>query len=94
MSNQEVKVLRSGRWTSGEGHGFLWIIRQNWDHYYEDFYDEGPDLNSEGWAYYALYGTGPTVDFLGARSQTFLSEADAIAEAEQAFERVTWTDDL
>jgi hypothetical protein len=56
MSDQKLEILRHGCWSSGYLNGHVWIVRQDWDYYHEEFYDEEPSLNEEGWAYYALYG--------------------------------------
>jgi hypothetical protein len=90
MNNHNVEVLRHGCWSSGEGQGHVWIIRQDWDFYYEEFYADGPDLNEQGWAYYALYGIESDVDRHTSRSQTCLSESEAVERAESAFDYVEW----
>ena len=92
MTNDPGKfdVLRRGRWVTGEAHGYVWIVRQDWDYYHEEFYDEGPDLNDEGWAYYALYGTVSDIGRHSSRTHTCLSEAEAIEKAESSFESVEW----
>lgn len=90
MSSHKLEVLRHGCWSSGAARGHVWIVRQDWDYYHEDFYDEGPDLNEEGWAYYALYGSKPVRDQHTSRSQTCLSEAEAAHRAESAFESLAW----
>lgn len=85
-----LEVLRRGRWSSAGSLGYVWIIRQDWDYYHEDFHDEGPDLSKEGWAYYALYGTDPDIAQHSSRSPTCLSESEAIKRAEAALVLLKW----
>jgi hypothetical protein len=89
-SDKQVQIVRHGRWKKGDRSGYVWIIRQNWDYFHEDFYDEGPDLNADGFAYYALYGTVPQVSEHTSRSPTCPSEADAAKRAETLLGEVDW----
>lgn len=84
------EIVRAGRWKREGGAGYVWIIRQDWDYYHEDFYRDGPDLNGEGHAYYVLYGDGPDVGQHNSRSPTCLSESDAVLRAESALRQVEW----
>jgi hypothetical protein len=90
----KFEVLRHGRWSSGDTHGHVWIIRQDWDYYHEQFYDEGPDLNEEGWAYYAVYGMEPDIAKHSSRTPTCLSDREAVEKAEASFESVEWEMEL
>lgn len=91
MNTRRTEVIRQGRWSSGDATGHVWIVRQNWDYYHEEFYDEGPDLNEDGWAYYVLCGTEPLIENHKSRSQTYLSESDAVQYAASAFASVSWS---
>ena len=93
MSERVVEIIREGRWATGDARGYVWVIRQDWDYYHEDFYDEGPDLSDDGWAYYALYGTDAKMKNHSSRSQTCFSETEAVERAEAAFESITWNSD-
>jgi hypothetical protein len=93
MTSRKLEILRHGRWSSGQSKGHVWIVRQGWDYYHEDFYDEGPDLNDQGWAYYALYGSEPEIGQHTSRSQTCFSEAEAVQRAESAFDSIAWDSD-
>ncbi len=86
----QFQIARKGRWRSHGRTGYVWIIRQDWDYYHEEFYDEPPDLNEEGYAFYALYGTRADVAECESRSETCLSEAEAITKAEAMFEAIDW----
>jgi hypothetical protein len=70
----------------------VWVVRQDWDYYHEDFYDEGPDLGPDGWAYYALFGTTAEVSDHSSRSPTCLSEAEAMQKADGAVPSLVWQD--
>ncbi len=91
MTHHRFEVIRHATWSAGSARGHVWIVRQDWDHYHEAFYDEGPDLNDEGWAYYALYGSEPAVERHTARSRTCLSEEESVRQADAFFDSVTWT---
>ena len=45
MTNDTGKfdVLRRGRWVTGEAHGYVWIVRQDWDYYHEEDDDDDDD---------------------------------------------------
>lgn len=90
MSVPTVEILRSGRWTTGEAHGFVWLVRQDYDYYYDDLTEGEPDLGPDGWAYYLLYGHSMSLDQHDARSRTFASEAEALKHAREAFEDLRW----
>jgi hypothetical protein len=83
-STRQVETIRVGRWASDGAQGYVWVVRQNWDYYHEEFYDEGPDLGPDGWAYYAVFGTKARMEEHSSRSPTCLSEAEAIQRAEGA----------
>jgi len=85
-----MQIVRVGRWNNAERNGHVWIIRQDWDYFHEDFHDEGPDLNNEGFAYYVLYGAGPQLSEHTTRSPTCLSEAEAVKRAEALLGNVEW----
>jgi hypothetical protein len=90
VNSGQFRVIRKGRWHSHGRTGYVWIIQQDWDYYYEEFYDTPPDLNEEGLAFYALYGNDAEITNHRSRSQTCLSEAEAIKLAEAQFEAVDW----
>jgi hypothetical protein len=90
VKGAQYQIIKSGRWRSGERAGFVWIIRQDWDYYYEEFYDEPPDVNEEGFAFYVLFGTRDDIAECQSRSKTCLSEAEAVTEAEASFEAIDW----
>lgn len=85
-----VEVLRHGRWRSGDLSGHVWIVRQDWDYFHEDFFEDGPDLGADGWAYYALYGTENSIEAHSSRSQTCLSADEAVKEAESKLAELWW----
>ena len=53
----ESKVVKVGTWLyDGDVEMSVRIIRQNYDIYSGEEYDEPPYLNSEGYCYYVVYG--------------------------------------
>ena len=90
MSTDEAEVLRHGCWKYGpKSLIYVWIIRQRWDQYHEDFHEEPPDLNDKGWAYYALYGQLNDRGKHTGRSRTFLSESEAVSFVQSMYS-VEW----
>ena len=91
-SSRRTEVIRAGRWTREGNSGHVWIVRQNWDYYHEAFFDEGPDLGEDGFAYYALYGVEPELSEHMTRSPTCLSEGEAVERANALVGNIEWLD--
>lgn len=72
------------------GARHVWIVRQNWDFYHEEFYDEGPDLDTEGHAYYVLAGPNANPDEHSWRSRTCLTMQDAVGLAVESLGAIVW----
>ncbi len=101
MGRREVIVVKTGTWLyEGQVEKPVRILRQTWDYYHEDGYDdEPPDLNDEGFAFYAVYGESRRpepgredreLDWF-SRSRTCLSLEEAVAVAEKAIgSAITW----
>ncbi|NUP11262.1 MAG: hypothetical protein HOW73_34890 [Polyangiaceae bacterium] len=84
-------TLRHGTWNyGGSPIGHTWLIKQDWDYYDEDFYDDPPDLGPDGFAYYLLTGLSPHIEQHSARSRTFLTEAEAADYAATNLPGLTW----
>ncbi len=97
----KAEVVKVGTWLYDENVEMsVRIIRQNWDYYYEEGYDdEPPRLNSEGHAYYVDYGApippkpGNPYQQVGypSRSRTCLSLEEALELAHQGVpSEITW----
>ena len=86
----DFSVIRRGRWSTDGASGFVWIVRQTWDYYHEEFYDDGPDLNEEGLAYYALFGVVEDIAQHLSRSRSCLSEDEVVRVAEQTVTSIVW----
>ena len=70
------------------------IIKQNWDYYFEDGYNDGkPDLNENGFAFYVV-GEKDIDNSYSFRSQTFLSKEDAIEYANINMTKINWLDKI
>lgn len=89
-NSQDIEVLCHGRWPYGDVDGHLWIVRQTWDHFHEEFSDDGPSLSTDGWAYYVLYGVDASVESHLSRSRTCLSKPEAIELAADTCDSITW----
>lgn len=90
LNSGRVEVLRRGSWKYGETTAYVWIIRQDWDFYFEEFYEGGPDVDSDGWASYAIYSVGNDRLTATSRSRTCLSRQEAFAVAETVLPEVEW----
>lgn len=94
MSRREAEVVKTGTWLyDGRIEKPVRILRQTWDHFRDEGYDDDPhDLNDEGYAYYAVYsapeppepGQVCAAPQWATRSLTCLSLEAAVAEAERA----------
>lgn len=87
---RKPEILRQGTWFYGEQRQNVWLVRQDWDFYEEEFHEGGPDLGPDGFAYYLLYGLAAEFDPGLGRSRTFLSEEDALAQAPTLLSGVVW----
>jgi len=82
---RKQEVIRRGVWLyDGSVETPVFVIKQNWDYYFEDGYSDGkPDLNDDGEAYYLSYSAPQDGEFHRASSRTCLSENEAIRLAEE-----------
>jgi len=101
MSERDVTLMKTGTWLyDGQVEKPVRIIRQTWDYYYEEGYDEQqPCLNDEGYVYYAVYGEPnapePGLEDRGprwfSRSHGCLSLEEAVALAERTIgSKIAW----
>lgn len=87
--NLFTEIIKRGEYIyAGEVTHSLHILKQNWDYYFEEEYDDGePDLDENGFAYYAIYNSI-------SRSRTCISEKEAIELAESTIQgEVVWFND-
>ena len=87
-----IDVLIKGIWNYAEDvNKPIEVIKQNWDFYYEDGYeDEPPDLNDNGEAYYVIFGEYSDIRYAN-RSRTCLSIEEALSLAkEKTNDKITW----
>ena len=82
---QRQEVIRCGVWLyAGSIETPVYVIRQNWDYYFDDGYTDGePSLNDDGEAYYLSYAGPQDGEFHRPFSRTCLSEYEAIQLAEE-----------
>ena len=82
--NRQSKVIKKGTWLYDDTIPTrVEIIKQNWDYYFEEGYDDlPPDLNENGEAFYVIFGEySNLVD--AKHSQTCFSENEAFELAEK-----------
>ncbi len=79
----QVEIIRKGYYINNSIKSSIFILKQNWDFFYEEGYDEEmPDLDENGFAYYVIYGD--YTDLLYAnRSTTCVSIREALELAEE-----------
>lgn len=92
MKNYFSEIVKTGlAFSDALGYVSVKILKQNWDFYYDEGYDdEAPDLNEQGIAYYVIYGAYDDISYAN-RSRTCLSESEAIQFAEQSLHtKINW----
>jgi hypothetical protein len=90
MTDSDFEILQHGRWSYGSVRGHVWIVQQSYDFYHEDFYDEAPQLDRNGKAYYVLSGLSSDVREHSSRSRTCLSRDEAMLVASETLKAVDW----
>jgi hypothetical protein len=92
---RSMEIVKRGTWRyDGKVTGFVWIVRQSWDYYYEDGFDlESPDLDESGTAHYVLSGFSPKMEDHQSRSKTCLSLEEAMSTAKETLPEVEWFED-
>jgi hypothetical protein len=86
----KVTLLKKGTWQRAGQRGRVFIIRQDWDYYFDEYSAGEPDLDSEGFAYYAVYGLGDALDETTSRSPTCTTEAEAMDRAVALAGPIQW----
>jgi hypothetical protein len=88
-----LKSFKSGRWLYGdEVPHEVWIVKQNFDYYYDEDYEDGPEeLNSEGELYQLVFARAGQVLSIGA---SFKSLEDATAAAATKCPSLSWDNHL
>lgn len=89
---KKFEIVKKGYWLyDNDIKKPISILKQNWDFYYEEGYEnEPPDLNSDGEAYYVIFDNFSDLRYAN-RSQTCFSEKEAIALAENKVTgKISW----
>ena len=92
--SQSFKILKKGVWVYDKQQELpVYIIKQDWDFYYESGYDDDPpDLNHEGEAFYVIYGEISDPKSCN-RSATCLSLKEALLLASSKINsKINWLD--
>lgn len=85
-----VIVCRVGRWRRGEQYGFVFVTSESRDCFHDEYVEWGPDLGSDGRAYYARYADFPELELATSRSPTCLTELEAVQRAERLVGPIEW----
>jgi hypothetical protein len=91
MKEERAEIVKSGTWLYGGSINYeVWIVRQNFEYYYEQDFDEAERLNSEGEMFVVIYAQAGQI--IGG-AHYFLTMAEAIAAAERGVPQgITWND--
>jgi hypothetical protein len=91
-SKQErAEIVKSGTWVYAEGVRYeVWIVKQNFEYFFEEGYDDSETLNESGESYKILYLHDGMVIAGGSE---FLRLDDAISAANKAIPQgIDWDD--
>ena len=91
MKTERAEIVKSGSWLYGEAVEYeVWIVKQNFEYYYEEGFDEAEKLNSDGEVFGVIYAQGGQIV---SSAHDFLTVGDAIAAAERAVPQgIKWDD--
>jgi hypothetical protein len=79
---ERAEIVKSGHWLyDGIIRREVWIVRQNFEYYYEEGFDDSERLNANGESFAVIYADDGSI--IGGPSER-LTLDDAIAAAEQA----------
>ena len=79
MKDESAEIVKSGEWLyDGTSPYEVWIIKQNFEYWYEEGYDESERLNRDGFVFAVRYACNGVVH-VGTECMT-LEEAVAAAE--------------
>ena len=93
MSEREFRteIVQSGKWLyAGEVLTEIWIVKQNFESWYEaDFDDHPEELNDEGETFQVVFARSRQKISLGPARHSLL---DAISAAEEVIDtKINWT---
>ncbi len=88
-----AEIVKSGIWLyDNQVPHEVWIVRQNFASYYEEGYEDGPEvLNSEGELFNLVFAHNGSVRSVGPAKMS-LSEAITEASERLAQHQLTWDD--
>ncbi|GAA4158708.1 hypothetical protein GCM10022217_20300 [Chryseobacterium ginsenosidimutans] len=90
------KIIRRGEWKySGNTYLPILLVEQDWDHFYEQGYNNLlPHINKKGLEYYLYFGRYFINEYGNisshSSSRPFLSIEEAIEYAERNIEKLHW----
>ena len=93
MEKKEYDIVKKGKWLYNSSvYKSIFIIKQNWDFFYEEGYDDdAPDLNENGEAFYVIMGAYHDIKYAN-RSQTCLSLEEAMKLAkDKILSNIEWS---
>ena len=91
MKHKHESILKGKWFYPSQVEKPIEIIKQNWDFFYEEGYDDDdPDLNDDGEVYYILFGEYDDIRYAN-RSHSCLSLGEAInLVKEKTGNNITW----
>jgi len=87
--NRIAQIVKSGTWLYDQTVPHeIWIVRQNFDYYYEEGFENGPeDLNEDGFVFHVVHAFAGQVRSVMRAHKTL---EDATQEAEKVTSGIHW----
>lgn len=89
-SQQKYEIEKKGTWLYNSQTVKVSIVKQNWDSFFEEGYDDTPELDESGEAYYVIWGEFQDIIYAN-RSKTCLSLDEALTLANGSLDQpISW----
>lgn len=89
-SQRKYEIEKKGTWLYNSQTAKVSIVKQNWDSFFEEGYDDTPELNESGEAYYVIWGEFQDIIYAN-RSRTCLSLDEALTLASGSLDQpISW----
>ena len=90
MKEERAEIVKSGTWFYDGLPREVWVVRQNFEYYYEEDFDESERLNDAGESFVVLYAENGHI--IGGVPE-YLTLDEAISGAERAIQQgIIWDD--
>lgn len=87
---QRAEIIKSGTWFyAGAVRHEVWIVRQNFEYYYDEGFDRSERLNSDGELFAVIFAKDGEMTGQPSEFQTL---REAVAAAESRAQGIQWDD--